>query len=146
MRHYCKTKSAVILLAAPNENGVYLFRTGENEDFPGLHFEPKPLLGVHAQIVEKIKTVIPEDKVRAQITICHQFFETLEGYDQDSISLYLAKIELGLEVEQDWQPLPNLIRKMPKNKNRIKYLQAMQWLAGMADVTIKVTGKNDLNH
>ena len=144
VRHYCTTKNAIILLAKADSKGVYFFRKGESKDFPGILFSPKPLLGIYIQIVQEIEKILLCDDLGQHLNICPQFDGKIHGQQDEEISLYLVTLDKEMDLDEHWMVLPDLIRLMPKSKNRIKYLQVMQWLAGTEDVGVKIADFADM--
>ena len=141
---YSKTPLNILLIGFLNEKGVYYF-SSENQTFPGLHVKSSKRIPVTDIIIRKIEAQLNETIDRQKFSYWPQFHETLTVEGQEA-TLFLAKYEdPKLLTRLSWQTFPELIRNMPKSKNRLSYLKAWQILTGAWQEEIKVLEKKDLS-
>jgi hypothetical protein len=116
LRLYCPSDRAILLLAL--QGSTYTFLSDVNV-LPGWHFTPKPLQPIYEQLINCAQAHLPHLSPQT-IEIIDDFEESVENS-----TLYLAKVTHTGGVS-----LPILMRGMPKNRNRLAYLKAWQFLLG----------------
>lgn len=127
---YCPTEKAVLLLAIPDEKGLFYF-SYQDKELPGIWFRTKPLLPINQQLTEVAEKFLGCKGLATKMSINQQFAGKLSDKEGQEATLYLASLESGLiKVKSEWTTLPRLLGQMPKNRNRLPYLLAWQVLSG----------------
>ena len=130
----CPTSRAVFLLGIPDQRGVLHFPSIHSW-FPGIHFSPEPGKLINDQLVDAVSEELRETVPGARIQIFQEFAAELPGKD---CTLYTGLyLDQRILIPDHWQPLPDLIRKMPADRLRLVCLKAWQILGGVHKEDIK---------
>ena len=142
----CKTDVALILLGVANQKGFLIFPTTATET-PGLMFSPGGAQPVNLQILSQVSDYLGLDLNGQAVEICQEYSDTVTLASGNEATLYLATIRDRPElIKEDWSNLPDHLRAMPKNKNRLAYLRAWQVLTGSLTLNTKVIEADDLKN
>jgi len=142
----CKTDVAIVLLGVANEKGFLYFPTTAPET-PGIMFNPVAGQPVNLQIVSQASDFLGIELTGQTIEICQDYSDLVSLTSGNQATLYLATIRGKPElIKDDWSNLPDHLRAMPKNKNRIAYLRAWQVLTGSLTLNTKVIEADDLKN
>ncbi len=143
MSIHSKTSISIFLLGFLNKDKVYYF-ISENQSFPGIHIETPTRVPIVDPMIEKIEAQLSFSLNRHKFYLYSQFCETITLENGQQASLFLAKYDdQELLKAPNWQTFPQLLRHMPKSKNRLSYLKAWQVLTGAWQEEIEVVEKKD---
>lgn len=144
---FCKTPRAIIMVGLRQETGPMLFAT-ESYVVPGLYFKPEVRHQLNDEIAGKITEFFGRELKNLDIT--QEFSEEVVLQDESRATLYLATADGHVSISKDSLfPLPTLLRKMPKNRNRLSYLKAWQVMTGSLTLdtkAVELTDKELENH
>lgn len=138
---HCDTATATLLLAVECEDKLLRFPNDQN-GWPGLTVKVDPMLGINGQLLERVKAE-PGLMHTPPVSIWQEYSARLEpSPGRDISTLYVAVVRPGSMALQSmpwtqWQTLPEIIRSLPKDRNRLAYLKAWQVLSGALTETTK---------
>ena len=141
----CKTNKIIVLAYALDQMGIYRFKS-EAQSHPGLWFTIKTFEPINLQIIDKVKERIPNYR---NLEVVQDYSEIVDLPNaEEQATLFLAHVLFDESSENSkevasWQTLPELLRNMPKNRNRLVYLKAFQFLNGSHKDRIKVIETDD---
>jgi len=137
------TKVAIILVGIKDQNGVYRFPT-KNSFNPGIVFKVNHDLTINQQIMREVESVTGIDNISIAVDIEQNFSAKVQLPNQESATLYVGRIDFyDTPVNESWRPLPEILRDMPKTKNRAAYLKAWQVLMGGLSQEVKVVESDE---
>ena len=132
MNLYPKTDSGIVLIGFYSEKNIFYF---PSEDYkqPGVSIDWDHKLPIADQIISLMK-----NKLHISSTIetnnfyyWDQFDTMISNQSGNPISLNLAKYKIDeKKLGLSWKTFPSLLKNMPKNRNRLAYLQAWQVFSG----------------
>lgn len=126
---HCPTDKAIALVGFRSTNGLLIFPSN-SEILPGIHFDCDSNLFINDQIKGIVEKLAGE-RLGIALEMIQDFAEPLPLEDGSEATLYLAVLNRSTgSISPDWRSLPELIRKMPKDKKRIVYIKAWQILSG----------------
>ncbi|MCX6118803.1 MAG: hypothetical protein NT027_14780 [Proteobacteria bacterium] len=142
---YCNTPYATVLIAVPVNEAPLKF-PNDASFWPGIGFKVDPLLSINDQILLAIHKVLPSSGLK--VHIWQEYSDLLQREGVMDSTLYVARIdEPGSQQldqpkpsfgeTQTWSTLPDLIRTLPKDRNRLAYLKAWQVLSGALEENTK---------
>jgi hypothetical protein len=139
----CRTDWAVLLFGVRANNGIWYFKR-TNQNLPGFVREVKPLVNIVEQLLELVPAeFLDESNFRVQVQ--HDFSEPVLLEDKSLATLYVATTQTQHDLDMtQWATLPELLRAMPRNKQRVAYLKAWQILSGAAYENVKVVESSEL--
>ena len=134
----------VILFAFRGDNDVFYFVDTRNKTLPGLSFRPKPLEPINLQIISSVCDFFHDLDLTTRMHVVQDFREEF-FYQSKSVALYIVLSDVSCD-EKNYQylTLPAMMKLMPKNKTRLAYMKALQWIAGAHKETIKAISTEDL--
>jgi hypothetical protein len=140
MHIYCKTKYAVLLAGIPDEKGVLRF-PNNGQAYPGICFEPQPLIPISEQLIKAATNHLKQDKPVA-IEINHKYSDQVDG----EYSIYLATLDSKtFSGDSEWQSMPELLRGMDRSRKRLPFLRAWQVLSGGLELDTTAVENADLS-
>jgi hypothetical protein len=125
---HCPTETAVLLLGLKRDDGVFVFPSDEGE-IPGIVSAVNPSLPINPQLLQMAhqRSGVPI----IEISVWQEFQETVKLPGGELGTLYAAKsIILPQQLPHDVTTLPQMLRNMPPNRNRVAYMKALQVFAG----------------
>jgi hypothetical protein len=132
---HCPTDVAVLLLALKRDDGLLLIPTDEGP-IPGIVRRVHTALPINPQLQDMAfeRTGIP----RLEISIWQEFQDTITMPDGGKATVYAARSLVHPEdMPQDAKPLPEILRNMPANRNRVAYMKVMQVFSGALEERTK---------
>lgn len=143
MLNRCSTSVAIVLLGVMDERGIMRFPVDAPET-PGLMFQPETLKPINEQIFDRIeREVLSRDP--GLIDICQEYSCEVTLSDSRQATLYLATMKFQEKnAANQWDTMPELLRAMPKSRNRLAYLKAWQVLTGAMSENIKVIEQEEM--
>lgn len=132
---HCPTDIAVLLIALKREDGLLLVPTDEGP-IPGIVRRVNAALPINPQLLDMAfeRTKIP----RIEIAIWQQFQDTITMPDGALATVYAARsLILPREIPGDAKALPEILRAMPPNRNRVAYMRALQVFSGALEEVTK---------
>ena len=131
------TRYAVILLARPDSRGVQRF-SGGSVALPGLFVEPDPHVPLSKQVPRFLAVELTEPALATTARLEHILSPTLKIQDHGEATLLLCSAPTPWPDSIKPISLPELLRAMPHNKNRVPYMKAFQHLMGVASGELDV--------
>ena len=132
---HCPTDIAVLLVAVKREDGLLVLPTDAG-DVPGIICHVNPSLPINPQLLEAaaLRTCLP----KIEIVIWQEFQCEIQMPNGEPATVYAARtIKTPDLIPGDAKPLPDLMRAMPPNRNRVAYMKAMQVLSGALEEQTK---------
>ena len=137
MNAYCQTPKAVIFVVATGFDGVVRCLILDPAE-PGIVIEPKPLLPVVDQIMSHLAAVFESSSGDAfrtlEFAVRSDYSDIINLADGTAATLYIASSPKRLAginfAKGTFVSIPELLRGMPKNRQRLVYLRAWQVLLG----------------
>lgn len=127
---YCKTDLAVLLAAVADAKGVLRFPTTEGAALPGLYVDVAPLIPIYEQLKRGASSALGLD-VSRNLRIWDEFADEVPLVDGRVATLYVGLLEgMTTDVAARWPVMPDLLRRMDKNRSRLPVLRAWQILQG----------------
>ncbi len=122
-------KKNIVLVAARDLKG--LFRVPPwSFDLPGHYFDIVQEMGLKDQIIAQASIALGHPELAGDLVFKCTFDQALViGIDEYLLHLVFLNNE-KFSVPSTWKTIPELLRSMKKNKNRVPYLLAFQVLAG----------------
>ena len=147
MQIECPTDIAVLLLAVRDERGLLRFPDEGSAARPGLTLTVKPLLAIAEQLAGLASKALSAPTY-VRIDIIPEFSDSLPGVGElkEDATLYIAAAsayQASPAQTAAWPTLPDLLRRMPKDRNRLAYMRAFQVLSGSLTQDIKAYEFND---
>lgn len=148
---YCRTEQAILLLVArTGPTGLMLLPDGRSQP-PGRLFTPKPLLPIQEQLLAMAKDIL-SNQVGDHFTVEQNYSDRVilrrdlpEDHPQASATLYLISCELASHsASEAWPSFPEVLRTLPRNRDRLPYLRAFQVLAGGLQLNTKAIDAREL--
>jgi hypothetical protein len=141
----CKTEVAIILLGVADETGFLFYPTTAPET-PGLMFSPSVSEPINLQITDLCGEFLGTKLDGFTLDICQKYSDKVNLTDNRIATLYLATVRNHEKlIQNDWSNLPDQIKAMPKNRNRLAYLRAWQVMTGSLSLTTKAVEIDDLS-
>ena len=137
------TDVVIFLVGIKDEKGVLRFPTKNNFN-PGVVFKADRNLPINEQIIKETELLTGLQKLNLNLEIEQNFSTEVVLQNGDKATLYVGaihKFEGG--VNEEWRPLPMILREMPKDKNRAAYLKAWQVLMGGLNQDVKILEADD---
>ena len=143
---HCPTDMAVLVLAVSCPDGLLRF-PNDDSPLPGLLIKSKPMALINDLLAECAHQVVPA--AGSTLHIWQDYRGGLKLADNTDATMYVARLTVGADAIKDlpwptWATLPNLIRSMPKDRNRLAYLKAWQVLTGALDESTKALDVNEV--
>jgi hypothetical protein len=132
---HCPTDIAVLLLALKREDGLILIPTDDGP-IPGIVRRVNTTLPINPQLLDIAaeRTKIP----RIEISIWQEFQDGILMPDGSRATVYAARSLIQPElIPQDARPLPDILRSMLPNRNRVAYMRALQVFSGALEEQTK---------
>ena len=132
---HCPTDQVILLLGLKRDDGLILLPSDSTET-PGILASVDTRLPINPQLLElaQKRSGLPS----IEISIWQEFQESVLLIDGTKATLYAAKALAYPQVmPADVTTLPDMLRKMPPNRNRVAYMKALQVFAGGLEETTK---------
>ncbi len=132
---HCPTDKVILLLGLKRDDGLILLPSDSTET-PGILASVDARLPINPQLLELAhkRSGLPS----IEIYIWQEFQESVTLLDGATATLYAAKALAYPEaIPADAITLPEMLRKMPPNRNRVAYMKALQVFAGGLEETTK---------
>ncbi|MBI2602247.1 MAG: hypothetical protein HYW48_04255 [Deltaproteobacteria bacterium] len=127
---YCPTEKVILLVGFRADKGLLVFPS-QNDRFPGILFDNVAGHFINDMIRDRVEALTEGGQRGLRLNIEQEFAERMSLPDGQEATLYLGVVgEFAGSLSPDWKTLPELIRKMPKDKKRIAYIKAWQILSG----------------
>ncbi len=129
----CETPTATLLVAVADPQGILRF-PNDPLLWPGLTLTVNVMLGINSQLKDRATKDLGE--AGNHIEIWQEYSSPLLGSSGVAEStLYVSRLaddksQNSLIETKLWPTLPELIRTLPKDRNRLAYLKAWQVLSG----------------
>jgi hypothetical protein len=143
----CDTKIATLLLAVEADDGHLKFPI-DSHYWPGLSFAANPVIGINIQLINRACDIL--GSLGQKIDIWQSVALPLLGNNRELEStLFVARLNTTTESRailpfNSWPTLPDLIKNLPKDKNRLAYLKAWQVLSGGLEETTKILDRDEV--
>ena len=131
---YPNSEQAVLLVALKHDQQIRVFDADGDGALPGLGLKLQPRVPVVDQLREALQRKAPQLVEQAFDLL--PFCETLSAEDGDQVALYLVEVSVSA-WPANASTMPDLLRRMPKNRNRLGYLKAWQYLSGDHKLTTR---------
>lgn len=132
---HCPTDQVILLLGLKRDDGLILLPSDSTET-PGIMASVDSRLPINPQLLELAhkRSGLPS----IEISIWQEFQESVTLLDGTKATLYAAKaLAYPQAMPADVTTLPDMLRKMPPNRNRVAYMKALQVFAGGLEETTK---------
>ena len=143
---HCKTPEARLLIAVSDKKGVFRFPVNADQIVPGLKIAVELGAPIGPQLVEVAEQYFKQQGLGLNVNIEQSYLETIET-DVGAVTVYAGSLDKNSDFKapDEWPTLPELLRKMPKDKNRMAYLKALQVFSGAHTEKIKAVESKDLH-
>jgi hypothetical protein len=138
---HCKTPVAILLAAVADDRDLRRFPQNGGA-LPGLVFEVSPGLPINIQLLETLWAHVGE-KLKG-VDIIQEFAGEAELPDGRAATVYLATVNGRRELSGDAPTMPEILRGMAKDRNRLPYLKAWQVLTGSLTLNTKAIELDEL--
>lgn len=139
---YCPTETAFLLLAVRDERGLLRFPDESHDGTPGLKIDVKARLPIDEQLVAAAAKTLDVSAVRLDIV---QDFADEMPLGTTTATLYLAEAVGVAPASAAWPTLPDILRKMAKDRRRLPYLRAWQVMTGGLKLNTKAVDVAELD-
>lgn len=132
---HCPTNVAVLLVAIRRDDGLLVIPT-DSGDIPGIVRRINPSLPINPQLLAMAeeRAGVPQ----LEVFIWQEFACEINLTDGERATVYAARaIKTPDTVPTDAKPLPEILRGMPANRNRVAYMKAMQVFSGALEEQTK---------
>lgn len=132
---HCPTDKVILLLGLKRDDGLILLPSDSTET-PGILANVDTRLPINPQLLElaQKRSGLPA----IEISIWQEFQESVTLVDGTTATLYAAKaLAYPQTMPADVTTLPDMLRRMPPNRNRVAYMKALQVFAGGLEETTK---------
>ena len=140
---YCPTDTAVLVVGLRREDGLLLFPTDAG-DVPGIVRKINTSLPINPQLIDMAveRTGMP----RIEISVWQEFECTIVLPDGEPATVYAARvIQTAHVIPDDVKTLPDILRGMPQNRNRVAYMKAMQVFSGALTESTKAVDLDEVH-
>ena len=123
----------LVLIACKDAGGLFRF-PGSYLGLAGVLITKNASVSFQNQLDYALTCAIGEHKLGSKITIEHAIWPLLEISCDQKILLLLGRISEGDFIAPiSWPTLPDILKRMEKNRLRIPYLKALQLLCSSPD-------------
>jgi hypothetical protein len=132
---HCPTDIAVLLIAVKREDGLLVIPSDAGE-VPGIICQVNTSLPINPQLLDAAskRTGLP----KMEVVIWQEFQCEIQMPNGEPATVYAARtIKTPDVIPADAKPLPDLMRAMPANRNRVAYMKAMQVFSGALEEQTK---------
>lgn len=132
---HCPTDIAVLLVAVKRDDGLIVIPTDAG-DVPGIICNVDPSLPINPQLLDAAsqRTGLP----KIEISVWQEFQCEIQMPEGLPATVYAARaLKIPDSVPTDAKPLPELMRSMPPNRNRVAYMKALQVFSGALEEQTK---------
>ncbi|MBF0440941.1 MAG: hypothetical protein HQK54_03475 [Oligoflexales bacterium] len=135
----------VVLLACRDRTGLFRFPVSIDkykEDIPGIKVDLNYYFDrLKAKIVSDAAVALGNEKLSGYILIDREMTPYLTFSDGSKGVLFLARIyAIYFEAPEYWPTLPEILKHMPDDRNRLPYLKVLQILSGSSQDDIEAVG------
>jgi hypothetical protein len=144
---YCSTPFAQLLLALGGSDLPLRFPFASHE-LPGVSLEVKPRESIYLQLLAAVQRQVVGIGNGFSLDIVTGFSAPIVGAPQET-TLYLARSNDPLLLAYfasaaHCLTMPELLRRMPKDKKRVAYLLAWQTLLGVGEEKLYALSRKDV--
>lgn len=141
----CPTEFAVLFVGADSGTPPLMFPVID-QALPGISFRVDSRLGINEQLLTALSNFSGQTVHGDGFDVDQRFTATVNLSGGDSATLYLARWRLppGEFDLSSWQTMPEILRNMPKDRNRIGYVKAWQVLTGALSESTKAIDIRDI--
>ena len=141
---------AVVLATVTGSDGIVRCFYG-NPEQPGLIFEPKALTPIVEQIASELRYLHNDGIASLGFQVRSDHSDEFMLADGTMGTIYIAAAATQLDsfdsLKGSWVSIPELLRSMPKSRQRLVYLRAWQvLLGGLTDGTKAVDLEEAMKH
>jgi hypothetical protein len=139
---HCPTDIAVLLVAVKREDGLIVIPSDPG-DVPGIICDVNPSLPINPQLIDAAagRTSLP----KIEIFIWQEFQCEIQMPNGMPATVYAARtLKTPDQIPEDARPLPDLMRSMPPNRNRVAYMKALQVFSGALEEQTKALDLDDV--
>jgi hypothetical protein len=138
------TSHAILLLAVPDERGV--FRFPSNHDLGvGLLTPLVKGLDLFPQVIETAERFLSGYATKSEVMVYPDYKDRLQLRDDIDATLVLARSQPFTDPPQvGWPTLSQLLKNISVDKNRLAVMKAMQVFAGGLEETTRAVEARDL--
>jgi len=125
---HCPTNTAILLVGLKRDDGLLVFPS-DGKIVPGIVTSVNPSLPINPQLLDVAnkRTGIPA----IEILVWQEFQEPVKLSNGEDATLYAARtIVKPHHIPSDVTTLPEMLRSMPADRNRVAYMKALQVFAG----------------
>lgn len=140
---HCPTDTAVLIVGMRREDGLLLFPTDAG-DIPGIVRKINTSLPINPQLIDMAaeRTGMP----RIEISVWQEFECTIVLPDGEPATVYAARVlQTAYTFPEDVKILPDILRGMPPNRNRVAYMKAMQVFSGALTESTKAIDLDEVH-
>lgn len=122
----------ILLVACRDAHGFYRFPVEVDSPFPGIPIVMVEGYSEAMQVEQAVRQIFGDAVGTRKILLRIKFEDCLQISNREPQTLFLAELTTSqdLETVAQWPTLPEILRQMPKDKNRVPYMKVMQVLAG----------------
>ena len=131
----CPTDHAVLLIDLKREDGLIMVPTDPGE-IPGILRAINPSLPINPQLLNMAheRTGLPD----IEISIWQEFQCVITLPSGDEATVYAARaLKLPDAIPSDAKTMPEILRGMPANRNRVAYMKVLQVFSGALEEQTK---------
>ena len=133
----CPTEYAVLLVGQPQGEKPMRFPLGD-EITPSLVVKANTSISINEQLIEAAAKALNLSITGQQLEIEQKFHNPLNTAIGDKATLYLGTLSADVAIDtKDWVTMPELLRMLPKDRNRLSYVKAWQVLTGALSESTK---------
>lgn len=141
----CKTPYALLLLGCESDIGPMRFPCDPSDGY-GLQIEVEAARSINEQLIERTVNFFKLESIRRHVHLHQDYSCEATLPDGKLVTVYVATISGRHRLAKDeWSTMPELLKKMPKDRNRLAYLKAWQVISGVAQELIKAVELEDLD-
>lgn len=120
----------ILLLGVKDSKGILRFPS-KNTFNPGIVFKAERNIPVNVQLIKEAEKITGFSNLNLALEIEQNFRGDVQLPNQSFSSLYVGMVvDSEAQAKPSWKSLPEILREMPKHKNRTIYLKAWQVLMG----------------
>jgi hypothetical protein len=132
-----RVENLLVLTACQDEHGAFRF-PGNYQGWPGLYVSRKDGSGSFWDRLRlAVQMALGEVSLIDKVSIEYVITPAIDLPDGREAALLLAKVSRAdFIAPANWATLADILRSLPKTKNRVAYLKALQLLSGAHEQSI----------
>lgn len=127
---FSNAPNIIVLLGFKGPQGVWRF-LDYHEEYVGIPLKSARGSDLGCQIRNVVAHVDGHVGLESAITIKAKIDPLLVWNDKSKSLLILAECSKKPDLEKNWEVLPNILRRLPKNRNRIPFMKVFQHLSSL---------------